>query len=284
MLKKILWGFLVTYFSLLGAAFASSTNIFPTNTNGRFIHLATTTSTDNTGLLDYLAPKFVQDTGTELRWIAVGTGKALEMGKNCDVDVLLVHAPSLEEAYVRDGYGVQRTPVMYNDFVIAGPTGDPAGIKSMSAVDAFKTIAGKKVPFASRGDNSGTHMKEIAIWKAAGLDVPNTEPWYIETGRGMLATLYTATEKGAYSLTDRGTFIRFRSNFKGAPPLEALTEGDPMLHNPYSIMAVNPERCKQANHELAMSFIPWITSTPVQKLIADFKLMGSQLFFPNAQQ
>ncbi|MBI4775016.1 MAG: substrate-binding domain-containing protein [Deltaproteobacteria bacterium] len=282
MLKKCLVGVFVMYLSLVGAAFASSEKSSSTDTKGRLIHMATTTSTDNTGLLDYLAPKFMLDTGIELRWIAAGTGKALEMGKNCDVDVLLVHAPSAEEAYVRDGYGAQRTPVMYNDFVIVGPTNDPAGVKSMSPVDAFKTIAAKKVQFAGRGDNSGTNMKEIDIWKAAGLDVPDTEPWYVETGRGMLATLYTATEKEAYSITDRATFIRFRSNFKAAPPLDVLVEGDPMLHNPYSVMAVNPDRCKQVNYDGAMSFIRWITSPPVQKLIAEFKLMDAQLFFPNA--
>ena len=284
MLKKFGFWVLVCYFAVFSAAFASSKNSPSTETKGRFIHMATTTSTDNTGLLDYLAPKFREDTGTELRWVAVGTGKALEMGKNCDVDVLLVHAPSAEEAYVRDGYAVHRTPLMYNDFLIVGPPEDPAGIKSLSAADAFKAIAGKKVRFASRGDNSGTNMKEIAVWRAAGLDVPETEPWYLETGRGMLATLYTVTEKGAYTLTDRGTFIRFLSNWKDSPPLAVLVEGDPMLYNPYSIMAVNPDRCKQIDYDGAMSFIRWITSPPVQKLIGEFKLMGTQLFFPNAHQ
>ena len=158
--------------------------------------LATTTSTDNTGLMDVLAPKFKKDTGIELKWTAVGTGKALEMGKNCDVDVLLVHAPATEEKYVADGYGRDRTRVMYNDFVIIGPKDDPAGLKGTSVLSAMGKLAAGKAPFVSRGDNSGTNKKEISLWKGAGMSVPDNEEWYIQTGQGMISTINVATEKG----------------------------------------------------------------------------------------
>lgn len=245
--------------------------------------MATTTSTDNTGLLDVLAPKFKNDTGIELKWTAVGTGKALEMGKNCDVDVLLVHAPSAEKKYVADGYGKDRTEVMYNDFVIIGPPGDPAGIKGMSVVEAMKKMAAKKAVFASRGDNSGTHKKEISLWKEAGMAVPDKEAWYVQTGQGMIATINVATEKGAYTMTDRGTFIKFADNQGGNPPLIVLVEGDPVLFNQYSVLAVNPKNCPNAQYELARKFSDWITSDDVQKFIGDFTLLGKKLFTPNAK-
>ena len=180
--------------------------------------MATTTSTDNTGLLDVMAPRFQQDTGIELKWTAVGTGKALEMGKNCDVDVLLVHAPPAEKQYVADGYGKDRTEVMYNDFVLIGPPGDPAGVKGMKVVEAMKQLAAEKAVFASRGDNSGTNKKEISLWKEAGMALPDKEAWYVQTGQGMIATINVAVEKGGYTMTDRGTFIKFADNKGGTPP------------------------------------------------------------------
>lgn len=245
--------------------------------------MATTTSTDNTGLLDVLAPRFQEDTGIELKWTAVGTGKALEMGKNCDVDVLLVHAPAAEKEYVSAGYGKGRTEVMYNDFVIIGPPEDPASVKGLPVVDAMKKMANEKARFASRGDNSGTNKKEISLWKEAGMEVPDKEEWYVQTGQGMIATINVATEKGAYTMTDRGTFIKFADTHGGNPPLVILVEGDPVLFNQYSVLAVNSERCPKARYDLARTFTEWITSQDIQAFIGDFKLLGKTLFTPNAR-
>lgn len=258
----------------------------PSRSETQVLRMATTTSTDNTGLLDYLAPKFKKDAGIELQWVAVGTGKALELGKNCDVSVLLVHAPAAEEKYVKEGYGVDRKRVMYNDFVIIGPKNDPAGIKGLPVVQAMQKIAEKKANFVSRGDNSGTNKKELALWKDAGIDVAGLDkkPWYIQTGQGMIATIKVAEERDAYTLTDRGTFIKYESLNKGNPPLVVLVEGDPKLFNQYSVMAVNPKRCPSAKYELAKKFEQWITSPAVQKDIAAFRLMGKQLFVPNAKE
>jgi tungstate transport system substrate-binding protein len=245
--------------------------------------MATTTSTDNTGLLDELAPAFQEATGIELRWIAVGTGNALELGKNCDVDVLLVHAPDLEKTYIADGYGTDRHQVMYNDFVIIGPPDDPAGVKGMTAVEALKTIRSKEAAFASRGDNSGTHAKELELWENAGIKEPDKESWYIQTGQGMLNTINIAAERNAYTLTDRGTFIKYEANHDGNPPLVILVEGDESLFNQYSVIAVNPGRCQNVKYDLAMKFIEWMLSDEAQQKIADFRLLGKQLFTPNAK-
>ena len=245
--------------------------------------LATTTSTDNTGLMDVLAPKFKKDTGIELKWTAVGTGKALEMGKNCDVDVLLVHAPDAEKKYVADGYGKDRTQVMYNDFVIIGPKDDPDGIKGVFVKEAMKKLAAGKAPFVSRGDNSGTNKKEISLWKAAGMPVPDHEKWYIQTGQGMISTINVATEKGGYTMTDRGTYIKFSDNYRGNPPLTVLVEGDPVLFNQYSIIAVNPAHCKNAKYDPAKKFTQWMTSKEIQNFIGNFKLLNKKLFIPNAR-
>jgi tungstate transport system substrate-binding protein len=246
--------------------------------------LATTTSTDNTGLMDILASQFKKDTGVELKWTAIGTGKALEMGKNCDVDVLLVHAPAAEKKYVADGYGRDRTLVMYNDFVIIGPKNDPAGLKNSTVLEAMGKLAAGKSAFVSRGDNSGTNKKEMSLWKNAGIGLPDKEKWYIQTGQGMISTINVATEKGAYTMTDRGTFIKFADNHGGNPPLVALVEGDPGLFNQYSLIAVNPANCKNAKYELAGKFTDWMTSDDIQKLIGNFKLMNKKLFIPNARE
>jgi tungstate transport system substrate-binding protein len=245
--------------------------------------LATTTSTDNTGLMDILAPQLKKDTGIELKWTAVGTGKALEMGKNCDVDVLLVHAPEAEKKYLAAGYGKDRTQVMYNDFVIVGPPNDPAGIKGLSVNDAMKKLATGKANFVSRGDNSGTNKKEISLWKAVGLAVPDKRNWYVQTGQGMIATLNVATEKKGYTMTDRGTFIKFSDNYGGNPPLLPMVEGDPVLYNQYSIISVNPAHCKNTKYELARKFTDWMTSKTIQELIGNFKLLHQKLFIPNAK-
>ncbi len=245
--------------------------------------LATTTSTDNTGLMDILAPELKKDTGIELKWTAVGTGKALEMGKNCDVDVLLVHAPATEKKYVADGFGKDRTQVMYNDFVIIGPQNDPAGLKNSPVLEAIRKLSTGKAAFVSRGDNSGTNKKEIFLWKEAGWTVPDKEEWYIQTGQGMIATINVATEKGGYTMTDRGTFIKFADNHAGNPPLKILVEGDPALFNQYSIIAVNPANCKNAQYELARRFTDWMTSKKIQNLIGNFKLLNKRLYIPNAR-
>jgi len=247
------------------------------------LKMATTTSTDNTGLLDYLAPAFKADTGIELQWVSVGTGKALALGKNCDVDVLLVHAPASEIKFVQEGSGVDRTELMYNDFIIIGPPSDPAGIKGTSVKDALGVIAAKKASFASRGDNSGTHKKELELWKHAQLVVPDKETWYIQTGQGMLNTINIAAERDAYTMTDRGTFIKYESNWKGNPPLVILVEGDASLRNQYSALAINPKKCSNVKYDLAKQFIAWMASAKTQKLIGDFKLMDKQLFTPNAK-
>ena len=250
---------------------------------GDSLMLATTTSTDNTGLMDILAPQFKKDTGIELKWTAIGTGKALEMGKNCDVDVLLVHAPAAEKKYVADGYGRDRTQVMYNDFVIIGPKNDPAELKDSTVFEAMGKFAAGKATFVSRGDNSGTNKKEISLWKNAGMAVPDKEKWYIQTGQGMISTINVATEKGAYTMTDRGTFIKFADNHGGNPPLVVLVEGDPGLFNQYSLIAVNPTKCKNAKYELARKFTDWLTSDDIQRLIGNFKLLNKKLFIPNAR-
>jgi tungstate transport system substrate-binding protein len=248
----------------------------------KVLTMATTTSTDNTGLLDELAPKFQAATGIELRWTATGTGKALKLGENCDVDILMVHAPAAEMKFVEAGFGVDRRQIMYNDFVIIGPPDDPAGIKGKSIKDALSAIEASKSIFVSRGDNSGTHKKELSLWKAADLPVPEKESWYVQTGQGMLKTINVAAEKNGYTMTDRGTYIKYEDTMKGNPPLKILVEGDKALLNQYSVIAVNPKHCPDVKTDLAEAFIKWITSPEAQKDIGDFKLLGKTLFTPNA--
>jgi tungstate transport system substrate-binding protein len=244
--------------------------------------MATTTSTDNTGLLDYLAPAFTRDTGIELKWTATGTGKALKLGENCDVDVLLVHAPAAEKKYVADGFGINRRQVMYNDFVIIGPAADPAGIKGKSVRAALEAIRAGQQIFVSRGDNSGTHKQELALWQAAEGPVPEKEPWYVQTGQGMLTTINVAAERSGYTMTDRGTYIKYEATLNGNPPLKILVEGDDILLNQYSVITVNPTRCPTVKADLAETFSRWMIGERAQKLIGDFKLLGKQLFTPNA--
>ncbi|MGE4504644.1 MAG: substrate-binding domain-containing protein [Desulfovibrionaceae bacterium] len=245
--------------------------------------MATTTSTDNTGLLDYLAPEFTKDTGIDLKWSAMGTGKALQFGKDCNCDVLLVHAPASEKKYVEEGFGVDRKQLMYNDFVIIGPAADPAGVKGKTVVDALTAIGSKKAVFVSRGDDSGTNKKEISLWKNSGLAVPEQESWYVQSGQGMLATINMAAEKNGYTMTDRGTFITYEHDNGGNPPLVILVEGDSVLFNQYSALAVNPQKCPAAKYDLAKQFIDWMASDRAQQLIGDYKLLGKQLFTPNAE-
>jgi len=244
--------------------------------------MATTTSTDNTGLLDSLAPKFTAATGIELKWVATGTGKALKLGENCDADVLLVHAPAAELAYVEAGFGINRREIMYNDFVIIGPPTDPAGIKGKMAIEALSAIQNAQAQFISRGDNSGTNKMELNLWQQSMTQLPEKESWYIQTGQGMLATINIAAERHGYTLTDRGTYIKYEANSNPAPALVILVEKDPLLLNQYSVLEVNPARCPQVKNDLAAAFSAWMASPEAQAAISDFKLLGKLLFVPNA--
>ena len=245
--------------------------------DGKVLKLATTTSTENSGLLEYLLPAFEHDSGYRVHVIAVGTGKALRMGRDGDVDLVLVHAPAAEQKFVDDGHGVARVPVMYNDFVVVGPAGDPAETgNSKNTHEAFSKIAGSKALFISRGDDSGTNKKELSIWKHAGIS-PQKE-WYREAGQGMGKVLQMAGELSAYTLTDRGTWLAFRSK----TPLQITYEGDPALFNPYGIIAVNPEHYPDINHDGAQALIKWITSPAGQQMIGRYTVAGSLLFTPSA--
>ena len=245
--------------------------------------MATTTSTDNTGLLDYLIPHFEQETGIILKWTSTGTGKALKLGQNCDVDVLLVHAPPAEKKYIEKGYGKDRREVMYNDFVIIGPKSDPAGIKGKDISGALAAVKAKKAMFMSRGDDSGTNKKEKLLWKNAGMALPDTEKWYVQTGQGMLATITVAQERNGYTMTDRGTYIKYQDQQGGNAPLTVLVEGDDILLNQYSVLTLDPKNCPKAKYELALKFSDWMASESAQKKIADFRLLKQKLFIPNAK-
>ena len=246
------------------------------------IKCASTTSTQNSGLFDYILPIFAKKTGIQVDVVAVGTGAALEIGKRGDADVLFVHAKPLELKAVEEGYFVNRHDVMYNDFVIVGPPSDPAKLKSLkSASEAFKKIAETKSTFVSRGDKSGTNIKELAVWKADGID-PKGQKWYLEAGQGMGKTLRVASEKRAYTLTDRGTWLAIKD--KDKLDLALVVEGDPILFNQYGVMAVNPENHKGVKYKEAMEFVNWLISPDGQKAIADYKdKNGNKLFVPNAK-
>lgn len=243
------------------------------------LRLSTTTSTENSGLLAVLIPPFEVRFGLQVDAIPVGTGKALKLAERGDVDVTLVHAPELEEQFVKQGFGVNRRYVMYNDFVIVGPPGDPAGIRGIrDAKEAFEKIARTTSLFISRGDRSGTHTKELNLWRET--DLSPSLPWYLEAGRGMGAVLVIADQKRAYTLTDRGTYLAFRQKLD----LPILVEGDPALFNPYHVIAVNPARHPHVDYLHAMLFIAWLTSPEGQKIIANFgrKEFSQPLFVPGA--
>ena len=241
------------------------------------LRLATTTSTDNSGLLKYILPKFEAEYGAKVKVIAVGTGKALKLGENGDVDVVMVHARPSENKFVAAGHGVNRRDVMYNDFIIVGPKSDPAGLKGMKdPVAAFKKIAQKHAPFVSRGDDSGTNKREKIYWKQAGIDPKGN--WYIAAGQGMGAVLTMSGQKQAYTLADRATYL----TYKAKTGLEIEVEGDPNLFNPYGVIAVNPRKYPDVNYMGAMAFIAWLTSPEGQKMIGEFKKDGTQLFHPDA--
>ena len=250
-------------------------------TADKYIVLQSTTSTQNSGLFDHILPRFTEKTGIEVRVVAVGTGQALKNGRNGDGDLLLVHAKAAEEAFVTEGYGVKRFDVMYNDFVIVGPASDPAKVAGQrDAAAALAQIAAAKVPFASRGDDSGTHKKERALWQDAGVDVDGASgSWYRETGSGMGATLNIAVAMGAYSLTDRGTWI----SFKNKAGFKIAVAGDGKLFNQYGVILVNPAKHARVKAAEGQAFIDWLTGPEGQAAIAGYKLNGQQLFFPNAK-
>ncbi len=247
---------------------------------GGFIILQSTTSTDNSGLLKAILPKFRDKSGIEVRVVAVGTGQAIKNSTNGDGDVLLVHAKASEEKFVAEGHGVARTDVMYNDFVIVGPDADPANLKGTAdVIAALQKLAAAESLFASRGDNSGTHKAEMRLWKAAGIDVAKSSgAWYRATGSGMGATLNTSVGLGAYALTDRATWL----SFKNKAGHKVLVEGNPRLFNQYGIILVNPEKHPGVKAKAGQAFIDWLTGADGQAAIAAFKVDGKQLFFPNA--
>lgn len=265
-------------FFLLAALLALPSSALAADT----LMMATTTSTQDSGLLDYLRPFFERETGILLRWVSVGTGQALELGKKCDVDVLLVHAPAAELKMVEEGFAVDRRQVMYNDFVLIGPKKDPAGVRGKGAAEALKRIADKRAVFVSRGDQSGTHKMEQGLWKSVNMPVPDGRSWYMQVGQGMMATIGAAAEKSGYTLTDRGTWIKYEAVQKSGTPLAILVEGDRSLLNQYSVMTVSRAKCPGVKAELARRFADWWVSISTQARIAEFMLEGKQLFFPNA--
>jgi tungstate transport system substrate-binding protein len=246
-----------------------------------FIIVQSTTSTQNSGLFRYLRPIFEKKTGIQVRVVAVGTGQALKNSRNGDGDVVLVHARQAELKFLHEGWGVKRYDVMYNDFVLVGPAKDPAHIAGLAdPIAALKKIAAAKAPFASRGDDSGTNKKELALWKQAGIDARTSSgSWYRETGSGMGATLNAAVGMSAYTLTDRGTWI----SFKNRRDFKILVQGSPELFNQYGVMLVNPKRHPRVKAKLGQKFIDWLIGPEGQKAIAGYKIDGQQLFFPNAK-
>jgi tungstate transport system substrate-binding protein len=250
------------------------------NAQDKSIVVASTTSTQDSGLFGHILPLFKQKTGIEVKVVAQGTGQALDTGRRGDADVVFVHAKSAEEKFLTEGYGVKRYPIMYNDFVLIGPKSDPAGIKGMKDVGAaLKAIMAKDAPFISRGDRSGTHIAEINLWKASGIDIEQEKgPWYKSVGQGMGAALNTAGAGNAYVLSDRGTWL----SFKNKGDLEIVVEGDKKLFNQYGVMLVNPAKHPNVKKDLGQAFIDWLISPEGQKAIANYKINGEQLFYPNA--
>jgi len=253
---------------------------FPVQGQERFITVSSTTSTEQSGLFKHLLPAFEKKTGIKVRVVAVGTGQALDIGRRGDADVVFVHAKPLEEKFLAEGHGVKRFDVMYNDFVLIGPKSDPAragGTKDIVA--ALQKIKAAQAPFVSRGDKSGTHFAELELWKAAGIDIAKDKgAWYRDTGQGMGPALNSAAAMNAYILSDRGTWL----SFKNRADLVIAVEGDKRLFNQYGVMLVNPEKHPNVKKEMGQAFVDWVISPEGQKSIADYKIDGEQLFFPNA--
>jgi tungstate transport system substrate-binding protein len=266
--------------ALLGALLAMAISATAVAAAEKFITVASTTSTEQSGLFGHLLPLFTEKTGIAVRVVAQGTGQALKTASQGDADVVFVHDPASEKKFVEEGWGVKRVPVMYNDFVLVGPASDPAGIDGMTdAAAALAKIAAAKAAFASRGDDSGTHKAELRLWKAAGVE-PKGQDWYRETGSGMGPTLNTAAGLPAYALADRGTWLAFSNK----QDLTVLVEGDKRLFNQYGAILVNPARHPHVKAHWAQAFIDWLVSPEGQQAIADYKIGGQQLFFPNAAE
>lgn len=243
--------------------------------------VASTTSTQDSGLFSHILPLFKSKTGIDVKVVSQGTGQALDTGRRGDADVVFVHARPQEEKFVADGFGVKRFAVMYNDFILIGPNSDPAGVKDgKDIVAALKKIKDKAAPFVSRGDKSGTHAAELAQWKAAGIDIAGADkgPWYREIGQGMGAALNTASAMNGYVLADRGTWLSFKSRGE----LDIVVQGDKRLFNQYGVMLVNPDKHTHVKKEMGQAFIDWLVSSEGQKAIAEYRINGHQLFFPNA--
>jgi tungstate transport system substrate-binding protein len=272
--RRVRWAAIVALALALLAA--------PTHAAERFITVASTTSTQNSGLFGHILPLFTKKTGIEVRVVAVGTGQAIKIAERGDADLLFVHHKASEEKFVAAGFGVKRLEVMYNDYIVVGPKADPAKVAGLKdTAQAYTKIAGAKAPFASRGDDSGTHKAELALWKKAGIDVKKDGgSWYRSTGSGMGATLNTAAGMNAYALADRGTWI----SFKNKGDLKILVEGDPALFNQYGVILVNPTRHKHIKAKDGQAFVDWLISREGQAAIASFNLHGEQLFFPNAKR
>jgi tungstate transport system substrate-binding protein len=270
--------------ALIGASLVAGLGLAfgPAAAQDQFITVASTTSTENSGLFGELLPQFTDQTGVDVRVVAVGTGQAIKLAENGDADVLFVHHEDSEEQFVADGFGIERHEVMYNDYVIVGPGSDPAGVRgSKDVVDALRKIAAAEAPFASRGDDSGTHKAELALWDEAGIDTAGASgSWYRETGSGMGPTLNTAAGMDAYGLTDRGTWL----SFDNRQNLEIVVEGDPRLFNQYGIILVNPQKHPHVKAELGQKFIDWVISDEGQQAIGAFRINGQQAFFPNAKR
>lgn len=269
----------------------------------KVLKMSTTTSTQSSGLLDVLLPEFKKDTGIDVKVVAKGTGAAIRDGVDGNVDVIFVHDPAREEKFVADGFGTKRYYVMYNDFLIIGPAADPAGAKSSDAAQAMKKIAMSEAVFVSRGDDSGTHAKEQALWKATGLPLkeedtvfkgktkevtfkavhPEGMKMFMSIGQGMGKTLTFAEEKQGYTITDRGTYVQYKYGRPEGLDLEPISEGDKTLFNPYGVIPVNPEKHPHVRFDLADTFAKWVVSERGQKVIGDYKLLDKQLFFPDAK-
>ncbi|OQY58591.1 MAG: tungsten ABC transporter substrate-binding protein [Desulfobacteraceae bacterium 4572_88] len=291
------------FFALICLSFSMAAFAPGSFAGDKTIKMSTTTSTQASGLLDVLLPELKKDTGIEIKVFAKGTGAAIRDGMDGNVDVIFVHAKAREEKFVAEGYGTKRYGVMHNDFIVTGPQKDPAGIKGMKEiVPVLKKIAESQSVFVSRGDDSGTHTKEQDLWKKTGVPLKKVtktiikkgkerevsfvhpgelEKWYMSIGQGMGKTLTFADEKQAYTLADRGTYLKYKMGRKEGLSLEILCEGDPLLHNPYGVIPVNPEKFSHAKHELAEQFAQWLVSQKGQSLIANYKVLGKQLFYPD---
>jgi tungstate transport system substrate-binding protein len=290
--------------ALAGLVFLASSAGIPAHAADKVLRMSTTTSTEASGLLDVLLPALEKDEGIKVKVIAKGTGAAIRDGMDGNVDVILVHAKSREMEFVKQGWGTKRYPVMHNDFIILGPPADPARVKgSKDSIEAMKRIAAAHAMFISRGDDSGTHTKEQALWAATGLPLARhvqtliksgkevkvtskrpaaSDAWYVSIGQGMGKTLTYADEKQAYTLSDRGTYINYKYGKKPPIDLVIVSEGDKLLANPYGVIPVNPKKYPDTQYDLAMKFVNWLISAKGQQVIADYRLVGKQLFFPDA--